>query len=193
MQTGEIISHLKNRDKKGLSHLYDQYAGPLLGVIAQVIPAKKVAEEVLKQTFLKIWNDIEAYDEEKVSMFTWMCQIARNTAFEIKCKIQYEQDCNNVLLNNNNQLPKKINFNATSIDVNALLKKLSSEHRLIIDYYYLRDFNEQQISNKLNIPLGMIKTRLKNAFLELQEILKKEYSPHKLFLLFICIILTSAL
>ena len=56
--------------------------GALLGVIARIIKKEELAEEVLQDVFLKIWDRIASYDASKGKLFTWMLNIARNQAID---------------------------------------------------------------------------------------------------------------
>ena len=62
--------------------MYDKYAGALLGVISRVIERESIAEELLQDVFLKIWDKIDTYDSSKGRLFTWMLNIARNQAID---------------------------------------------------------------------------------------------------------------
>ncbi|MEZ4686753.1 MAG: sigma-70 family RNA polymerase sigma factor [Bacteroidia bacterium] len=62
--------------------LYDQYGAALYGVILKVVKSDSMAEDVLQESFVKIWNKIDQYDEKKGRFFTWILNIARNTAID---------------------------------------------------------------------------------------------------------------
>ena len=73
-----LIVALKSKDRDALEYLYDHYSGALLGVIARILKKEELAEEVLQDVFLKIWDRIASYDASKGKLFTWMLNIARN-------------------------------------------------------------------------------------------------------------------
>src|SRR4051812_8907071 len=78
----ELVSGLKSRNKSSLDYLYDHYSSALYGVISRVLRNEDVAEEVLQDAFLRIWDRIENYDPAKGRLFTWMLNIARNLAID---------------------------------------------------------------------------------------------------------------
>ena len=76
------MKRLQAKDKSALEHLYDNYSGALYGVIFRVIKNEDIAEEVLQDVFLKIWDRFDQYDSAKGKLFTWMLNIARNQAID---------------------------------------------------------------------------------------------------------------
>ncbi|MEJ0031718.1 MAG: sigma-70 family RNA polymerase sigma factor [Bacteroidota bacterium] len=65
-----------------MDYLYDHYSAALYGVISRIIINEDVAEEVLQDVFLRIWDRIDNYDASKGRLFTWMLNIARNLAID---------------------------------------------------------------------------------------------------------------
>lgn len=84
METTELVRLLKVKDERGLAYLFDHYAAALNGIIFRIVLSDKLAEEILQQTFLKIWDKIDSYDADKSTLFTWMSRIARNSAIDAK-------------------------------------------------------------------------------------------------------------
>ena len=73
---------LENKNKDTFNVLYDHYAPILFGEIVRIVGSEKIAEEILTETFMKIWKN---YSSEKTSngrLLTWMLGLARKTATE---------------------------------------------------------------------------------------------------------------
>ena len=170
----EIISMLRSKDERGLSLLYDQYAPALLGQIINIVGDKAVAEEVLQQTMLKIWNGISSYDETKAGLFAWMSRVARNAAIDkgrLK-SFQRNQKTEDVQLHVHSL--QDSGFSTSAMDVDKLVQKLDSKYRAVIDHVYLMGYTQAEAAENLNIPLGTVKTRLRSAVQILREELKSE-------------------
>ena len=174
MEVKEIIDRLKKRDEKALSYLYDNYAAALNGIILRILLSEKVSEEVLQQTFLKVWDKIDQYDESKATLFTWMSRIARNNAIDIKRLKSYQNLQNTESFDLEAHNHQDIRSNMAHIDAETLIGNLDEKHRLVIDYVYLRGYTQSQTAEELQIPLGTVKTRLRNAILELRRTLRSE-------------------
>jgi len=189
MSVEKIIALLKNRDQKGLEYLYDHYSAALLGVIVRILQSEKVSEEVLQQTFLKIWDNISSYNLEKGTLFTWMCRIARNTAIDQKRLKQFQNNQNTDSFQETIHNRKVEVINTDGLDASKLINSLDDAHKVVIDVVYLQGYSHSQAAEKLNIPLGTVKTRLRNATLKLREFLKNEKGLFINFFIFIFLIL----
>jgi RNA polymerase sigma-70 factor (ECF subfamily) len=62
--------------------LYDKYSGALFNIILRIVNSNEVAEDVLQESFIKIWKNIYSYDDSKATIFTWMLNISKNTALD---------------------------------------------------------------------------------------------------------------
>ncbi|MEO8582663.1 MAG: hypothetical protein ABI415_02640 [Flavitalea sp.] len=71
----EFTELLKAKDRSAFSYLYDVYSGPLYGVITSQIPDHTVCNNILVKVFLKVWNQIDQYDQNSAGLFTWMHQL----------------------------------------------------------------------------------------------------------------------
>ena len=75
----EVITRLISGNDTALYQLYDKYSGALYGVILRMCRDRTKAEDLLQETFVKIWNSIDTYDASKGRFYTWAYRIARNT------------------------------------------------------------------------------------------------------------------
>lgn len=73
---------IENKDTKAFAQLYDKYAAALYGHIYKQVNNKKMAEEILQQTFLKIWHNLPARVTLKNHLLIWMMNVARNITTE---------------------------------------------------------------------------------------------------------------
>jgi len=78
MSEEELVLSLRHREKIAVEALYDMYSASLFGVISRIINDTTIAEDVLQETFVKIWHSFSSYNIEKGRLFTWMVNIARN-------------------------------------------------------------------------------------------------------------------
>jgi RNA polymerase sigma factor (sigma-70 family) len=78
----ELVGALKNQETVAIKALYDMYSGALLGVISRIVLQSEVAEDILQETFVKIWNSSGSYDPSKGRLFTWMMNIAQNLSID---------------------------------------------------------------------------------------------------------------
>ena len=167
----ELVSLLQNKDRDAFGILYDNYSSALYGIVLKIVSRSETAEDVLQEAFIKIWKNISSYDKNKGRLFTWMLNIARNTAIDaLRAKGEKYQIQN--IDDSVYQVDKKssTSMNVDRIGVKQNVQMLKPEHRVIIDMAYYGGCTQEEISKELNLPLGTVKTRMRNAIIELRKI-----------------------
>ena len=159
-----IIDLLRHRDTKGVSLMYDKYAGALLGVIMRVVHTKEIGEEVLQDVFAKSWRNFESYDSSKGKLFTWLINIARNSAIDAtraKGFNRQNQSIENVVSSIDEQY--QTITNPETMDMRSLVQKLSQDQYALIDLIYFQGYTQAEAADEMQIPLGTVKTRVRAA------------------------------
>ncbi len=169
----ELVQAILEKDKNGAEALYDMYSSSLYGVIFRIVQHQEIAEDLLQDTFIRIWNSFSSYDAAKGRLFTWMVNVARNIAIdktrskEFRNSAKTEDIENNVLI-----IDKQVNtiINPETIGLKDLIGKLKPEHKIILDLVYFEGLTHVEVAKKLEIPLGTVKTRLRNAIITLRKL-----------------------
>jgi RNA polymerase sigma factor (sigma-70 family) len=168
----ELVRALRNREKIAIEALYDMYSSSLYGVISRIITDTATAEDLLQETFLKIWNSFSGYDAGKGRLFTWMVNIARNLAIDkIRSKDFKNQNKNQDLENNVTFIDERKNtvYNPELLGVKELVETLKPEQKAIIELVYFKGYTHVEAADELGVPLGTIKTRLRMAIMLLRR------------------------
>jgi RNA polymerase sigma factor (sigma-70 family) len=171
----ELVHGLKARNEKHFSYLYDHYSPALYGIALKVLNDESIAGDVLQEIFLKIWRSIERYDAEKGRLFTWMVNIARNTAIDTLRSKAHKQgtkvsELAGALLASDQLAVQPA---VDHLGLSKVIEQLNKEQRVIIDLAYYKGCTQEEISKLLDIPLGTVKTRMRNAIIQLRNILKQ--------------------
>jgi RNA polymerase sigma-70 factor (ECF subfamily) len=171
----ELVSLLKSRDGKAFGYLYDNYSASLYTVIVQLVTDMEIANDVLQEVFVNIWRKIESYDPSKGRLFTWMLNIARNASIDTLRSRSYQNTRKNQSLQQNSDLPgtaRPDSVNIDNIGLKKIIERLKKEHRVLIDLAYFKGYTHEEIAEIEDIPLGTVKTRIRNALMQLREYLK---------------------
>ncbi|HET8736736.1 MAG TPA: RNA polymerase sigma factor [Pricia sp.] len=165
-----IVELLRERNEKAISLLYEHYGATLLGVANKVTRDENLAQDVLQESFVKIWKKSHTYDASKAKLFTWLFRITRNTAIDklrsVKTKSgkEIQIDVSDVY---------NLGVNSTKpelIDVHENLGRIESKYQIVLDALFFQGMTQQEASDELDIPLGTIKSRLKIGLRELKKI-----------------------
>lgn len=171
----ELVSLLKDKDQRGFNVLYNNYSGALFGVINKIVQSDDDANDLLQDTFLKIWRNIDNYDSSKGSIFTWMMNIARNLSIDKVRSADFRDSSQNISMEQN-VIYQVDNEHQTLMDVDSIgLRKvvdnLKPEYRQLIELVYYQGYTQAEVSEEYGIPLGTVKTRIKAAVGSLRAML----------------------
>jgi len=167
----ELINALKERSSKAYGYLYDNYSGALYTIVLQIVKNNEIAGDVLQDVFVNIWRKIETYDPSKGRLFTWMLNIARNASIDMLRSKSFQNSKKNQALseNVNNISSQTTQINIDNIGLKKILGKLRPEYRVLIELAYFKGYTHEEIAEIEEIPLGTVKTRIRNALLQLKE------------------------
>lgn len=170
----QLIELLRTRDKEAISVLYDKYSAALYGVVCRIVRSEAIAQDVLQDAFLKIWNNATKYDRSKGTIFTWMLNITRNTAidktrsahFRYNGKIRPIED-----FVNKSEAGLSHEFSTNHIGIRKKIEILDEKYKTIIDLVYFNGYTQQEVAEQLKLPLGTVKSRIRIALRELKKAL----------------------
>jgi RNA polymerase sigma-70 factor (ECF subfamily) len=168
----ELVLALRKHEKIAVEALYDMYSSSLYGVISRIVVDTAVAEDILQETFVKIWHSFSSYSAEKGRLFTWMVNIARNLAIDkIRSKDFKNQNKNQEIENNVTFIDEQRStaYKPELMGVKDLVQTLKPEQKSIIDLVYFKGYTHVEAAEELGIPLGTIKTRLRMGIQELRK------------------------
>lgn len=168
----ELIQALRNHEKIGAEALYDMYSASLYGVILRIVTEETAAEDVLQETFVKIWHSFSSYSTEKGRLFTWMVNIARNLAIDkVRSKDFRNQSKNQDIENNVTFIDEQRNtvYKPELMGIKDLVETLKPEQRSILELVYFKGYTHVEAADELGLPLGTIKTRLRMGIQQLRR------------------------
>jgi RNA polymerase sigma-70 factor (ECF subfamily) len=164
-----LVQRLKTGDQLAFAEMYDRYSGAINGVILRIVRDSEASQDVLQDTFVKVWKNIQSYDSTKGSFFTWMLNIARNASIDSLRKLKKEARTEIQNWDTAVGVEGAVHQNINSIGLTALLDKLPDEQRLMIEYIYFNGYTQQEVADELGMPLGTVKTRTRLAMRELRK------------------------
>lgn len=170
----ELVALLKQNDRAAFSYLYDNYAAALNGIIIRMVEDVQLAEDILQEAFTKIWNNFSQYDTGKGRLFTWMINITRNLTIDTLRSKGYKKQ--KKISQNENFVSDYQERGAgtekfDTIGLRKQLQYLKPEQKTVIDLAYFNGYTQEEISKETGVPLGTVKTRMRNAIIELRKFL----------------------
>lgn len=173
----EVITLLAQRDRKAISVAYQNYGDALFGIILRIVKSQEIAEEVLQDTFVKVWSNANKFDENKGRLFTWFANIARNTAIDMVRSAKYKQGLKTDTIENlvDTNITPNTNIEIKDSGLEKVINSLDEKYRLIIEKLYFEGYSHSELSKETGIPLGTVKSRLRLAIKELRHKLDSDF------------------
>ena len=174
MEQDELIKELLKKDDKSFTLLYDNYSKSLYGVIYNLVRNTEEAEDVLQEVFVKIWKNIDSYNESKGRLYTWMLNIARNTSIDKLRSKNFNKSQKNLSSDNFVHILEDSSKTTSRIDaigIKEFIMKLKPKCVQIIDLLFFQGYTQQEASDELEIPLGTVKTNNRNCMNELRKMI----------------------
>lgn len=170
-QESELVTQLKTNSRSAFEYLYDHYSAALYGVILKIVKDEERAADVLQESFLKIWRNIDSYSAEKGTLFTWMLNVARNRAIDLlRTEGRSEQKVIRLDISVETEQDPAEGWShfIYEMDVKDWVMRLSPEHRIPIELVYFQGFTHEEVAEKLSMPLGTVKSRIRRALQKLR-------------------------
>lgn len=167
----QLIDAIRRKDRMAAEALYDMYAAALYGVISRIVPGQEQAEDLLQESFVKIWNSFASYDEKKGRLFTWMVNIARHLAIDTLRSKEFRNLSRTDAMDENTDSLDEENYSEIHQDgvgIKDLITKLRPQDKQILDLVYFKGYTHVEVSDELQLPLGTVKSRLRSAIITLK-------------------------
>jgi RNA polymerase sigma-70 factor, ECF subfamily len=167
-----LLAAIANGDVAAFEQLYGATRAKLYGVLLRILGKPELAEEVMQETYLKVWKMADKFDSTLASPITWMVAIARNRAIDIVRKkgevsIEDEPGAMEVAADT----PAPLARREMTEELKRLLSclgKLDPEKQRIVLLAYYSGWSRDQLAKKLDIPVNTIKTWLRRSLLEIR-------------------------
>jgi len=174
----ELLSRIGAGQSAALEDLHRLMANRLFGLILKVLKDRHEAEDALQETFLKIWKKAGNYREQSGSALSWLLTVARNTAFDRYRARNRRSDQLETFKEDMKDDPA-VNRPSSSADENLVdqerkktvreaLHNLGQDQREAIEMAFFSGHTQIEVSEKLGVPLGTIKARIRRGMQSLK-------------------------
>jgi RNA polymerase sigma-70 factor (ECF subfamily) len=171
----DLVRRLKSREPHAMAELYDRYGRLAYSLIYRVVRNVGTAEDLVQETFLRVWNRIQSFDQDRGALGPWVLTVARHRAIDHLRSVSARISSNSMDLDRleNPALFSQLENSALSIDRTRRLKdafeKLSQNQRLVIELAYYEGLSQTEMAERMNQPLGTVKTWVRSALKALRE------------------------
>lgn len=173
-----VIDLLRARDPNGLAGAYDLYASAVFGLLVRITQDRGVAEDLLQEVFLRVWNHARNFDPGRGALGVWIISIARNMAIDHMRSAQKRFSARLHPIENADAacFARDPNGGESRIQDREAIRHafgaLSAQERHAIELAYFDGFSQTEIAAQLQEPLGTVKSRIRSALQRLRAAIK---------------------
>ena len=177
-----LIERLQRRDPQALAELYDRYGRTVYSLILRVVRDKASAEDLVQETFLRVWNRVHLVNAAKGAVGPWLLAVARNVAIDY-LRSSAGRERNAVELDEAGHAPlygemeAEILISDQARRAKAAMDKLAPNYRTVMELAYFEGLSQSEMSVRMGQPLGTIKTWVRAALQCLRDELGAAVSP----------------
>jgi RNA polymerase sigma-70 factor (ECF subfamily) len=170
----ELVARMQRRDPQALAELYDRYGRLVYSLILRVVHDTGIAEDLVQETFLRVWNRVGGFDARKGSMGPWLLAVARNRAIDYlrsaggreRNSVEFEENEHPALFCD---MEKDILSSDKARRVKSAIEKLSPNQRQVIELAYFEGLSQTEMAQRMGQPLGTVKTWVRTALKNLRD------------------------
>jgi RNA polymerase sigma-70 factor (ECF subfamily) len=170
----DLIGRLQKRDPGALGELYDQYGRLAYSLILRVVRDTGVAEDLVQETFLRVWNRVQGFDAKKGALGPWLLAVARNRAIDYlrsttgraRNSLELEATEHPALFSD---MEKDLLLSDKARRLKAAIQKLSPKQREVIELAYFEGLSQTEMAERMGQPLGTVKTWVRTALKNLRD------------------------
>jgi RNA polymerase sigma-70 factor, ECF subfamily len=173
-EDADLARRLKARDATVVGELYDRYGRLAYTLIYRIVRDQSVAEDLVQESFLRVWNRAQAFDAERGSLGPWILAVARNQALDYIRSVQGRVWSG--IVSADSEHPGAFrDWEGDMLDgirldqVRTALTKLSDNQRTVIDLAYFEALSQSEMADRLKQPLGTVKTWIRTALKTLRD------------------------
>jgi RNA polymerase sigma-70 factor (ECF subfamily) len=170
----DLIARLQRRDPQALAELYDRYGKMAYSLVLRVVRDQAIAEDLVQETFLRVWNRVHSIDSEKGALGPWLLAVARNRAIDY-LRSSAGRERNAVELDETDHAPLYCEMEAGILlsdqarRVKVAMDKLAPNQRTVMELAYFEGLSQSEMAARMGQPLGTIKTWVRAALQSLRD------------------------
>lgn len=180
LEDENLIEHIIGGQTEALGVLYDRYSRMVFSLALHITGDAAKAEEITLDVFTRIWEKASTYRADRAKVNTWITSLARYRAIDVLRREKARPEGHSVRLelvdyelHASNPGPERVAASAIRQQrVREALASLPDDQRTVLELAYFAGLTHQQIAEKLGLPLGTAKTRIRLGLQKLRRALE---------------------
>jgi len=175
VEDAELLARIVDRDERAVEALYARYSGPLYSLAYQVTGAERFAQDVVQEVFVALWRDASRFDPSRGAVAPWLFSLARHKAIDLvrrEANIRKRTaDVDLEFHEADDDVDHEVWVRLRKERVQAAIAELTPVQREALELAFFGGLTHVEVAERLEIPLGTAKTRIRSALLRLRDVL----------------------
>ena len=171
----DLARRLQRHEPDAMVELYERFGRLAYSVVVAIVRDSGVAEDLVQETFLRVWNRVRAFEPGRGALGPWLLAIARNRAIDYVRSADARMDRNSFELDvrEHPSLFTDMEREVLNTDHAQLIRKaiakLTPKQQKVIELAYYEGMSQSEMAEKMGEPLGTVKTWVRSALRSLRE------------------------
>jgi RNA polymerase sigma-70 factor (ECF subfamily) len=182
-----LLRLIARQQQEALGELYDRYGRLAYSLALNATGDASLAEEIVQDVFLRVWNKAETYRPEQGKVVTWLTSITRYRAIDMLRRHAIRPEGNRAvwaeegppLASDSMAIEEEVASLQRKQQIHYAMRQLPSEQRQALAFAFFYGYSHSQIAAALNEPLGTVKTRIRLGMQKLRELIPEEQPVDK--------------
>jgi RNA polymerase sigma-70 factor, ECF subfamily len=164
----DLLRRLARGDRDAVAELYDRHAARVLGLALRIVRDSSDAEDVVQEVFSQAWRTAPNYEASRGTVAGWLLMMARTRAIDRVRARQARRDAGvepdpETIPSTAVPVPEQIIANQQTARIRGAMVGLPVEQKTALELAYFEGLTQSEIAERLKIPLGTVKTRIRAA------------------------------
>jgi len=167
-----LLVRVGQKDSRAFEALYDRYGGAVYSLAVKMLRDRQTAEEIAQEVFLAIWRGARDFDPARGSTRSWILSLAHHKSVDAvrRQRLRTTEPLSETMTAEADVAQDALR-GVTGTEVQSALAALSDGQREAIVFAYYGGYTQQEIARRLRVPLGTVKTRMRDGMLRLRTAL----------------------
>jgi RNA polymerase sigma-70 factor (ECF subfamily) len=171
----ELARRLQQRDPRAMGDLYDRFGKLAYSVIVSVVRDSGTAEDLVQETFLRVWNRIQGFEAGRGALGPWLLAIARHRAIDHVRSMSSRMDRSSFRFDAREHPSLFVDMEGDVLNsdrvriIRQALAKLNENQRRVIELAYYEGLSQTEMAERMGQPLGTVKTWVRSALKNLRD------------------------
>ncbi len=177
-----LLAAVARREAAAFRALYDATSPKLFGFALRILNRKELAEEVLQESFVSVWNNAGSYQAGLAAPMTWLTTIVRNRAYDLLRRVDatveidadtFDKDVMEALESNEPSPFDALRMDGEAKALAQCFSRLEGLHRQAIALAFYHDLSHSEVAERMKLPLGTVKTWVRRGLERLRTCLTR--------------------